>query len=167
MSSTDTTLLVIIAIALVVQSLATVGFAVAAGISAKKAQQAIADLQAKANPILDHSRELVTDVAPMLRSAAANVLQTSVMLREKAEEIGTTVSSANVRVRSQIERVDELLAHTLSKVESTATTVEQKVLSPVRTMNGILSAIRAAMDTMKGVDRRSAPRTHAQDDNFI
>ena len=58
------------------------------------------------------------------------------------------------RLRLQVIRVDEMVTHTLDRVEETSEKVQHSVMSPVRHVSGIVQAISVGVGTFFSNQRR-------------
>ncbi len=134
--------------------------------SVRRVQTAVEDVQRKALPIIEQGRELLTDISPKMRKISTHALETSAIVRQQAQEISHTVTVLNNKARIHIERADQLITDTVSKVERTTDKVQSKVLTPVRKVNGIMAAVSAAVDSLRGIERANTPRGY-EDEGFI
>ncbi len=90
-------------------------------------------------------------------------------MRNQLARIDATLTDALDRTRLQVIRADELLNRTMDKVEETSEVVHKTVISPLRQVNGLMSAISTGVEVFLGQKRRH-PKNGAgvpQDEMFI
>jgi methyl-accepting chemotaxis protein len=162
MESKLTLFIALVSFAILLQA----GILLALYMAVRRMQSGMEGMQRRALPILEQSRELLTDLAPKARQVGANALDISVIARAQAVQIAATTTALNAKANAYIERTDDLINRTVSKVERTSETVERKVMVPVRTMNGVMAAVAAAVDSYRGVDRRTTPRDYDGHQSF-
>ena len=135
---------------------------------AVRRMQAVAEkFQSRAMPLVEHGRELMVDLAPKLRQIGSNALETSELARMQAHELSRTLTAFNETARVHINRANDVINNTMSKVERTADTMQHSVMSPVRKVNGLIAAISAGLDSLRGVDRMPSQRRYGSDEGFI
>ena len=73
------------------------------------------------------------------------------------------------RTRLQVIRADELLNRTMDKVEETSDIVHKTVVSPLRHVSGVMSAISTGVEVFLGQKRRQGKNGMGvpQDEMFI
>jgi hypothetical protein len=81
--------------------------------------------------------------------------------------IDGTLSDILDRTRLQVIRADELLNRTMDKVEETTEVVHKTVLSPIRQVSGLMSAITTGVEVFFGQKRRRNGMGVPQDEMFI
>jgi len=157
-----TILIALVAVAILIQAGVLFGIFMAV-----RRMKALAEnFQRRAMPIVEQGRELAVDLAPKIRQVSTHVLETSVLVREQAQEIAKTVALANEKARVQIEHADELVRDTVAKVERTSAAVESGVMTPVRKVQGVIQGVQAAVSTLRGAAPRE-PRTYGDGEDFV
>ena len=71
--------------------------------------------------------------------------------------IGEEAARATTLAAAQVERVDRLFADVSLRVEETASALQSAIVAPAREGLALLSGVRAAFDTLKGMRQASAP----------
>jgi hypothetical protein len=68
----------------------------------------------------------------------------------------------------QVERVDRLVTDLTTRLEETATTVQNAILKPLRDGAAIMSGVKAAIDVVRGLTGRTASsRTRAEEEDAL
>ena len=78
--------------------------------------------------------------------------------------IGRDASRAASLAVAQVERVDRLLGDVTQKIEQTLNTVQATIVAPAREGLALLSALRAAMDVLRGRRGRARQRGGDEED---
>lgn len=92
-------------------------------------------------------------------------------LKPLADSLNTIARDA-ARISSlaagQVERVDRLVADLTVRLEQTATTLQDAILRPLRDGAAIMSGVKAAIEVVRELTRRSsATRTRAEDEDAL
>jgi uncharacterized protein YoxC len=88
-----------------------------------------------------------------------------------AESINTIARDA-ARISSlatgQVERIDRLVTDLTTRIEQTATTVQNSILRPLRDGAAIMSGVKAAIDVFRELTNRpGGSRSRAEDDDAL
>jgi hypothetical protein len=127
------------------------------------------EMKNKAIPALDSAQSMLVQLRPRIETMAVNLSESTTMVRSQIGRIDATLSDALDRTRLQVIRADELLNRTMDKVEETSEVVHRTVVSPLRQVSGLLSAISTGVEVFLGQKRRQ-PRNGMgvpQDEMFI
>ncbi len=68
----------------------------------------------KVIPMVETTHEMLQDSGPKVKVITDNLVETSHMVRSKAEEFDVTVSDVNCRTRAQVARVDGMVTSVLN-----------------------------------------------------
>ncbi|HMD17500.1 MAG TPA: hypothetical protein VKH18_12605 [Terriglobales bacterium] len=120
-------------------------------------------------PTLETVQDMLVDLRPKLDVISVNVAESSNLVRNQLARIDATLTDALDRTRLQVIRADELLNRTMDRVEETSEVVHKTVISPLRQVNGLMSAISTGFEVFLGQKRRQ-PKNGAgvpQDEMFI
>lgn len=115
---------------------------------ADKVEDTTSTVQTRVLPLLDNAKTMQQEVKnflqttrPKIDKLVDNVTQMSSTARGTVERFDVTANDAIDRIRLQIIRGDELVTRTMDRVEETSEKVQHTVMSPVRQVSGIMSAI--------------------------
>src|ERR1700756_2079369 len=113
LSSGDSRWLVIfvgvIAAAMIAQAIAITVVALGALKAGKRALDIVDDMRTKIMPFVESTHEMVQDARPKLRVITDNLLDTSHIVRSKAQEFDMTADDVNSKARAQVARVDGMV----------------------------------------------------------
>ena len=92
-------------------------------------------------------------------------------IKPLAESINTIARDA-ARISSlatgQVERIDRLVTELTTRIEQTATTLQDAILTPLRGGVAIISGVKAAIGALRELtDRSGANRARADDDDAL
>jgi len=158
---------------------------VVAGLGALKTQKevlaSVAEMKAKALPLMDKASALATqvaivttDITPAIKDIAAKAAvitrhmeHISTLAREKADEFAPTISAANQtmaeanetvqdanrKTQEQIERVNGMVTSVLDVTAEVGRTIRHGMTIPAREMAGLASGLKAAFSALTGRPR--------------
>jgi hypothetical protein len=128
---------------------------------AEKVEDTTTTLMPKVLPLLENAKAIQQDVKafwdgakPKVDVVLDNVSHISTTARGSVERIDATVNDVVDRVRLQVIRGDEMLSRTMDRVEETSEKVQHTVMSPVRQVSGIVSAISTGVGTFFSGQKR-------------
>jgi hypothetical protein len=139
-----------VAIALVVQAIALVVMAVGAAKARKRGLEIVEELRLKVMPILDSSHGFIQDTAPKVKIITENFVETSHVIRAKAQEFDSTASDLNSKTRAQVARVDGMVTSVLNTTSDISETVQRGFKIPVREFSGLMNGLKAGLDVLVG-----------------
>jgi methyl-accepting chemotaxis protein len=145
----------IVAFAMLVQAIVVAITAYGAIKIRKRAMQIVEELRLKALPIIDRTHGLVHDLDPKIRTIADNFVETSHVVRSKAQDFDSTLTDVNQKARAQAARVDGMVSSVLDTAEGVGSAAKKAVKVPAREFSGIMAGLKAALDVLVGGDKRS------------
>jgi len=168
----DTLLKVFITVttfAVVVQAGILVGLYLSVRKSSAKIEAVAGEVLNSALPAMESVLGMMVELRPKIEALTDNISESSTLVRNQLGRIDATLADALDRTRLQVIRADELLNRTMDRVEETSEVVHKTVLSPLRQVNGLMSAISTGVEVFLGQKRRH-PKNGAgvpQDEMFI
>ena len=156
------------AFAVMLQALVMVALYLAVRKSAAKMEALTTEVNS-AMPTVGTVQSMLAELRPKLEVMSTNFSESSTLVRNQLGRIDATLTDALDRTRLQVIRADELLNRTMDKVEETSEVVHKTVISPLRQVNGLMSAISTGVEVFLGHKRRH-PKNGAgvpQDEMFI
>jgi len=157
------------AFAVVIQAGILVALYLAVRKSTAQMEELATQVTTKAVPTLDTAHSMLVELRPKIEMLTTNAAESSALLRGQLSRIDGTLSDVLDRTRLQVIRADELLNRTMDKVEETTEVVHKTVVSPLRQISGLMSAISTGVEVFLGQKRRQ-PRNGMgvpQDEMFI
>ncbi|MBB5317826.1 hypothetical protein [Tunturibacter empetritectus] len=139
-----------VAVALIVQAIALIAMAVGAAKARKRGLEIVEELRTKVMPILDSSHGFMQDTAPKIKIITENFVETSHVIRTKAQEFDSTASDLNSKTRAQVARVDGMVTSVLNTTSDISETVQRGFKIPVREFSGLMNGLKAGLDVLVG-----------------
>jgi hypothetical protein len=137
-----------VAVAMVIQAVAVVAFAVGALKSQKRIAAIAEEIRSRALPVIDTAEGIFHDTVPKLQVIADNLLETSHIVRAKAQEFDATLTDVNRRTRAQVSRMDGMVSTTLSRTAAIAETIHEGIRVPVKQIAGIVAGFKVGLDVL-------------------
>ncbi len=156
-------------IAVVVQAGILVGLYLSLRKSSAKIEALASEVLNSALPAMETVLGMMVELRPKIEAMTVNISESSALVRNQLGRIDATLTDALDRTRLQVIRADELLNRTMDRVEETSEVVHKTVLSPLRQVNGLMSAISTGVEVFLG-QRKRHPKNGAgvpQDEMFI
>jgi hypothetical protein len=155
--------------AVVLQALILIALYLAVRKSTARMEALATEIASKTLPTVETVQSMLVELRPKIEVLTTNVSESSVLVRNQIGRIDATLTDALDRTRLQVIRADELLNRTMDKVEETSEVVHKTVISPLRQVTGLMTAISTGVDVFLGHKRRH-PKNGAgvpQDEMFI
>jgi methyl-accepting chemotaxis protein len=139
-----------VAFALVAQAIVVIVAALGAAKTRKQLLGIAEEIRGKALPVIDGAQSMVQDLQPKMKVITDNLVETSHVVRAKANEFDATISQVNQRARAQTVRVDDMVSSVLDTTAGIATGIQKGVQIPMREFNGIMNGLKAGIDVLTG-----------------
>jgi uncharacterized protein HemX len=157
------------AIAVVIQAGILVALYISVRKSTGKMEALASEFKSKTLPTIETAQNMLVELRPKIEAMATNVSESSAVVRTQIHRLDATLTDVLDRTRLQVIRADELLNRTMDRVEETSEVVHKTVLSPLRQVNGFMSAVSTGVEVFFG-QRRRQPKNGMgvpQDEMFI
>jgi hypothetical protein len=122
------------------------------------------DFQRRVIPIVENTRDVLADATPKLKEITSNLTEVSDTLKKQAATLGDAAVEMAMRARNKVAQADEMISHTLERVERTTGAMQNSVLSPVRRVNGILQGISVGIGAFLNQKRERNDRERRTND---
>ena len=155
--------------AVVIQAGILVALYLAVRKSTAKMEALATEVTSKILPTVETVQNMLVELRPKIDVMSVNFAESSNLVRNQLGRLDATLTDALDRARLQVIRADELLNRTMDRVEETSDAVHKTVISPLRQVNGLMSAISTGVEVFLGQKRRH-PKNGAgvpQDEMFI
>jgi hypothetical protein len=106
------------------------------------------ELRVRAIPIIDTAEDLFKETVPKVKMITDNLLETSHIVRAKAQEFDTTLTDANRRAKAQIVRVDGMVESALTATGALAEMIHQSVRKPMIEVSGLVNGLKAGLNVL-------------------
>jgi len=155
--------------AVVVQAGILVGLYLAVRKSTAKMEALATQVASKTLPMIETVQNMLVELRPKIDVMTVNLSESSTLVRNQLGRIDATLTDALDRTRLQVIRADELLNRTMDKVEETSEVVHKTVISPLRQVNGLMTAISTGVEVFLGQKKRNRKNGAGvpQDEMFI
>ena len=127
--------------------------------SSEKVEGIAARLEQQASLVLATAAEILADVKPKVYEITSNLAESSATIRTHVAQIGEATGEITERVRMQAARLDDFILNAAHKVEATSELLQEKVLSPMRRVRAIVTALNAGLSIFRS--NRPPRRTNA------
>lgn len=117
--------------------------------SSKKVEGIAARLEQQASPVLATAAEILADAKPKVYEITSNLAASSATIRTHVAQIGEATGEITERVRMQAARLDDFILNAAHKVEVTSDLLQEKVLSPMRRVRAIVTALNVGLSIFK------------------
>ncbi|MGE0405872.1 MAG: hypothetical protein AB7O65_06200 [Candidatus Korobacteraceae bacterium] len=165
METRFTILLIELGVAITVQIGILIAILVSVRRSTKRMESLASQVEQRAIPLLDSSREMVETSRPLVQDLLTNLSSSSAVLRKEIERLDLTLSDIMDRARLQVIRADELTSRAMDKVEEASETVSKGVSVPARQFAGLVQGLSTGIATFFGKPPRD--RNMQRDEMFI
>ena len=161
--------IVVTAFAVVLQAMIMVALYLAVRKSTAKMEALATEFKSKALPTMETAQSMLVELRPKIEAITANVSESSLVVRNQINRLDATMTDVLDRTRLQVIRADELLNRTMDRVEETSEVVHKTVVSPLRQVNGFMTAISTGVEVFFGQKRRQPKNGMGvpQDEMFI
>jgi len=112
-------------------------------------------LEQKATPVLATAAAILDDARPKLAELTTNLAESSAIVRAQVQQVGEATAEIVERARLNAARLDDFIVNAAHKVEATSDLL-QNVLSPMRRVRAMVSALSAGLSFLKAKRSRRA-----------
>jgi hypothetical protein len=139
-----------VALAMMAQAIALIVMAVGAAKARKRGLEIAEEIRLKLMPIIDGTHGLIQDTAPKMKIITENFVETSHVVRAKAQEFDATASDLNAKTRAQVARMDGIVTSVLNTTSDISETVQRGIKLPLREVSGVVNGFKAGLDVLVG-----------------
>src|ERR1700733_4338537 len=140
----------ILAGAILVQTIIFLVMAIGLMKTQKKVMTIVEQVHEATLPTIKKVGELVHDTSPKVRVIIDNLVETSHVVRAKAQEFDVTLTDVNDRTRKQVAHVDGMVSSALQATADLAASVSRIIQIPVREVSGLVNGFKAGLDVLVG-----------------
>ena len=138
----------VIAGAVLIQTIILIGFVVGIGKTANSIKVEIDDIRSSVLPALKNAAELFVRISPKVESTVTDVSELTRLARTQAAEVEGSFEQILQSLRTQTVRIDAMLTGTLDAVDKAAAFATNAVSKPVRQISGVLASIKAIVESL-------------------
>lgn len=162
-----TVVLVLVAIAIVLQASAMVGIWLTLRKIPGQIEGVRSDVKQRLDPLAQSVTEIVANSREPVRNISTNLAEISRILRDRTGQLDSTVAEMVDRSRLQIIRVDQMISTLVDKVETTSDVVQQNVLAPIQEVAAIVKGVRTGLEFLFSRRRSTSVSDATQDEQMF
>jgi ABC-type transporter Mla subunit MlaD len=140
----------LVALAMLGQAVALIVIAVGASKAQKRGMEIAEELRLKLLPVIDSTQEILRDSTPKIKIITENLVETSHVVRSKAQDFDVTLTDVNDKTRAQVARVDGMVTAALTATAEIVATIQNGIRVPVREVSGLMNGLKAGLDVLVG-----------------
>jgi len=148
-------ILILVAIALLLQAGLVVVVLVGLGKLTKMAKEEIADIRQSVMPVVNETRDFLTNVTPKIEAAVDDLSVIVHTARSQSQAVGSASVEFVERFRRQSARLESLMSGLIDTADRTSTVVAGTVGGPIRRIAGVVASAKAVVDTLRGGNSRA------------
>jgi len=142
-------LAVVVALALVVQVSILIELLITTRRTMQKLDKTVADLNARAGPILTRVQILLDETQPKISTMVSDAAHIVYLARGQAQKMDRVFTDATDRVRGQLLHLDRILTGTMEAVEDAGAQFKQSFWRPVQRMSALVQGIKFGLDLLR------------------
>ena len=127
-------------------------------------------VEQRAAPVLASAHAILEEAQPRIGEITSNLAEASSLVRAQVAGMAQATGEIVERARMQAARLDDLIHSTASKVEETTDFLQTSVVTPVRRVHAIVSALSAGIGFLRRNKARkqgAQPATEEDEEMFI
>jgi transcriptional regulator with PAS, ATPase and Fis domain len=132
-------------LAIVIQAVILAGMYAATKKTSAQIEKLAEEVRTKALPAVESVQMMIVDNKGKVEEIIDNLTVVTTTARSQLVRIDATLNDVLDRTRLQVMRADELATSTMDRIEETTEIVQHTIISPVRRINGVLSALSTGM----------------------
>ena len=156
----------VVALSMLTQAIVFVVAAIGAAKARNRVLAIAEEVRLKTLPVIDSTYNFVHELHPKMNVLVDNLVETSHIVRSKAQEVDATVSDVNQRTRAQAERVDGMVTSVLNSTAGIASTIQKGVQIPVREFTGLVNGLKAGLDVLVGRTKGFGSHARREHNNY-
>ena len=121
-------------------------------------------IEQQATPVLTTAAAILDDARPKIAEITSNLAESSAAIRTHVAHVGQAAEEITERVRTHAARLDDMVHNAANKVEATSELLQEKVLSPMRRIRAVVSALNTGLSFLKSNRPRKTGKAGAGDD---
>lgn len=138
----------LVAFCMLIQAIVVVVFSLGAMKMNKRLIVIAEELHGRAMPIIDRTGEILDETMPKVRVITDNLVETSAIVRSKAQEFDATLNDANSKTRAQVAKVDGMVSTALARTASLGELIHDGIRVPVKQVAGVIAGFRVGLEVL-------------------
>lgn len=169
MSTVALVFIIVAAVAIVLQMVILLAVYKAMRQTASRMEGIAGRMEQQATPLLATANAILEDAQPKIAEITGNLAESSATVRAHVSQVAEATGEILERARVQAARMDEFMGNTIGKIETATEVLENRVISPVRRVQGIIAAVNAGLGILRGTraERKSRAARAGQDEEMF
>lgn len=159
--------LLLVAVAIVMQAAAMVGFWLAIQKLSNQVEGMRADVKQRLDPLAHSVTEILNNSREPVQTITANLAEISRILRDRTSYVDGLLAEVVDKSRLQIIRVDQMVSDLVQKVENTADAVQRQVLAPIHEVSAVIKGVRSGLEFLFSRRRGSSVSEATQEEQLF
>jgi len=164
-------LAVVIGLAVLLQTIIMMALAITMSKAARAIRQEITSLRTSLIPVIFDAREIIANsrdailsaqefvanaqgflgrISPKVEAAAGDIAEIAHGLRDQTAQMQSSVTEIMDKVKKHSARVDSMISGVLDTADRAGNYISDVVTKPVRQISGILSVVKAIVESLRG-----------------
>ncbi|HLJ85207.1 MAG TPA: hypothetical protein VKZ53_00200 [Candidatus Angelobacter sp.] len=106
-------------------------------------------MEQRTEPILSAAESILDDAQPKVSEITNNLAESSAIIRAHVSQMTEATGEIVERARTQAARLDDLISSTAYKIEATTDFLQNTVVTPVRRIHAIVSAVNTGLKFLR------------------
>lgn len=127
-------------------------------------------VEQEAKPAVTEVREAIgeaKEVIKIARGAAENLTGVTDTVRLQVEQVNSIIQETTDKAKLQISRADEVVREAIEKIETTSTTIQHNILTPIQELSRLIHGISSGLNSFFGRRRNPVDKAHQDEEMFI
>jgi len=140
---------IVAAAAILLQTLILFGLAKAIKEFVTRIEALLGRVENQASPVMTTARAILDDAQPKIADITTNLAESAATVKVHVTDVAQATGEIVERARLQAVRIDELVENTIEKIEVTTELVQTSVITPVRRIHALISAVGAGLGFLR------------------
>ena len=140
---------IVAAVAILLQTLILFGLAKGIKEFVTRLEALLGRVENQASPIMATTRDIIDDAQPKIADITTNLAESAATVKVHVTDLAQATGEIVERARLQAARIDELVENTIEKIEVTTDLVQTSVVTPVRRIHALISAVSAGLGFLR------------------
>ncbi len=136
-------------------------------LNSRAMRKQVTSLVSKVEPVTETGRQLLQEVRADVREISARANDLLDLSRQQVARVDEVLGEAAARTRAQMDRIEMVLDDTVSRFQETTTLLQNGILKPLKQLNALTLGIRAALSILTGGNRTTVAQATHDEEMFI
>ena len=127
----------------------------------------VSSLVAKIEPMTQSGQRLLEETRTHVTQVSTKAGELMELTRTQLVRVDEVLAEATTRTRSQMDRIEMVLDDTVNRFQETTALLQNGIVKPIRQINALTAAIRAALAVLAGGRRTTVEQATHDEEMFI